>query len=65
MLERLTFEPAAVVADVTRTVSTECRLMVPAAAHGRDDVAPELTPVTVDTLLLSLLEFYRGEIRMF
>jgi hypothetical protein len=32
--------------------------MAPAAAHGRDDVAPELTPVTVDTLPLSLLEFY-------
>ena len=30
-------------------------------------MAPELTPVTVDTLPLSqsLLEFYRGEIRKF
>ena len=28
-------------------------------------MVPELTPVTVDTLPLSLLEFYRGEIRKF
>ena len=40
------------------------RLTASVTAHGRD-VAPELTPVTVDTLPLSqsLLEFYRGEIR--
>ena len=43
------------------------RLTAPVTAHGRDDVAPELTPVTVDMLPLSqrLLEFYRGEIRKF